>query len=220
MLYSGLPDPTMNHMLLIAGVFSIFIPALLLPGPDFVAVVRSSMTRGTARGLMTALGVSIGLSLYAALSLVGLSAVLVRFEWLAWAVRLLGGCYLIFLGVRLVVSEAAQIDVSGEGANSLSSALAFGFVVTMTNPKAVVLFTSVFATAVSQSTPLWLTGLMVGLVFACSLLWYSIVCLFMSSRSVILRFGHVRSWIERAAGVCFIGIGGRILADARNPVSP
>jgi len=210
----------MNHALLIAGVFAIFIPALLLPGPDFVAVVRSSVMSGPARGLMTALGVSIGLSLYAALSLIGLSAILLRFEWLAWAVRILGGCYLVGLGIRLVVSEAAQIDVPAEDANGLSRALMFGFAVTMTNPKAVVLFTSVFATGVSQSTPLWVMGLMIGLVFACSLLWYSIVSLLMSSRSVILRFGRARSWIERAAGACFISIGGRILADARNPVSP
>ena len=32
--------------------------------------------------------------------------------------------------------------------------------------------------------------------------------------------GRRADWIERAAGVCFIGIGGKILADARNPVTP
>ena len=214
------PDTTMNHALLLAGVFSIFIPALLLPGPDFVAVVRSSMTRGPASGLMTTLGVSLGLALYATLSLIGLSAILVQFEWLAWTVRILGGCYLVYLGIRLVLSEPRQIDVSGEGANSLLNSMTFGFLVTMTNPKAVVLFTSVFATAVSQDTPLWLMGTMIALVFASSLLWYAIVSLFMSSRPVIRRFGDARSWIEKAAGVCFVGIGGRILADARNPIAP
>ncbi len=210
----------MNHTLLLAGVFSIFIPALLLPGPDFVAVVRSSMTRGPASGLMTTLGVSFGLALYATLSLIGLSAILVQFEWLAWTVRILGGCYLAYLGIRLILAKPGQIDVSGESANGLLKAMVFGFLVTMTNPKAIVLFTSVFATAVSQETPLWLMGTMIGLVFASSILWYSIVSLFMSSRPVIRRFGNAKSWVERAAGVCFVGIGGRILADARNPITP
>ena len=210
----------MNHALLLAGVFSIFIPALLLPGPDFIAVVRSSMTRGPASGLMTTLGVSIGLALYATLSLVGLSAILVRFEWLAWTVRILGGCYLVWLGIRLVLSRPSRIEVSGEGSGSLMKSLVFGFLVTMTNPKAIVLFASVFATAVSASTPLWLMGMMVSLVFASSLAWYAIVSLFMSSRPVIRRLGAARMWIERLAGVCFIGIGGRILADARSPVTP
>ena len=59
----------MSHFVILASVFAIFIPALLLPGPDFIAVVRSSMVRGTAAGLLTTLGVSIGLVFYATLSL-------------------------------------------------------------------------------------------------------------------------------------------------------
>ena len=36
----------MHAMTVLLPVFGIFIPALILPGPDFVAVVRSSITRG------------------------------------------------------------------------------------------------------------------------------------------------------------------------------
>src|SRR3712207_9068491 len=83
-------------------VFRVFLPALILPGPDFVGVVRSSMTRGASGGLLTTVGVSTGLGLYATLSLLGLSAVLVEYQWLTWAVRLLGGAYLIYLGLKLL----------------------------------------------------------------------------------------------------------------------
>ena len=55
---------------------------------------------------------------------------------------------------------------------------------------------------------------------ASSLIWYTIVSLFMSSAPVIRAFGNARHWIERFAGVCFVLIGGRILADSRNPLSP
>ena len=75
----------MDPAIILLGVSAIFIPALILPGPDFVAVVRSSMTKGTKAGLWTTLGVSICLGLYAALSLLGLSAVLAQYQWLAWA---------------------------------------------------------------------------------------------------------------------------------------
>ncbi len=210
----------MDHALVLAGVFAVFIPALMLPGPDFVAVVRSSMTRGTAGGLLTTLGVSLGLGLYATLSLLGLSAILVEYQWLTWLVRILGGCYLIYLGIRLLSARQQPIDVSQGSERARGNPLLFGFLVTLTNPKAVVLFTSVFATAVTQSTPLWFLGLMIALVIVSALLWYAIVSLFMSSGPVMRRFRNAQHWIERAAGVCFIGIGGRILADARNPVSP
>jgi threonine efflux protein len=210
----------MDYALVLISVFAIFIPALILPGPDFVAVVRSSMTRGTRAGLLTTLGVSLGLCLYATLSLLGLSAILVKVQWLTWAVRVLGGSYLIFLGIRLFMARPQLIEVDQAIRPAGSRAILFGFLVTLTNPKAIVLFASVFATAVTASTPLWLMGLMIALVTASSLTWYSCVSLFMSSGPVIRRFQRARHWIERAAGVCFIGLGGKVLADAGRPISP
>lgn len=210
----------MDNLLILIGVFAIFIPALMLPGPDFVAVVRSSMTRGTSAGLLTTVGVSLGLGFYATLSLVGLSTVLVEYQWLAWTVRVLGGSYLVYLGLRLLLARPKLVDVDGNSEKSGGSALVFGFLVTLTNPKAIVLFASVFATAVTEQTPTWLMVVMIALVVVSSLSWYSVVSVFMSSPLVLNRFLNARQWIERAAGACFVGIGGRILADSRNPVTP
>jgi len=208
----------MQPSVVLISVFAIFIPALMLPGPDFVGVVRSSMTRGTKAGLLTTLGVSIGLGIYATLGLLGLSAVLAKFEWLAWLIRVAGGAYLVYLGVRLLFAkpEAVEIDSYAKGGNPLL----FGLGVTLTNPKAIVLFASVFATSVTAATPVWLMVTMIALVVASSLAWYSLVSLFMSSAPVIRAFGKARHWIERAAGACFIMLGGRILADSRNPLTP
>ena len=210
----------MDYALVLISVFAIFIPALILPGPDFVAVVRSSMTRGTRAGLLTTLGVSTGLCLYATLSVLGLSAILAEYQWLTWAVRILGGSYLIFLGIKLLRARPQPIELEEPTRPAGKRAILFGFLVTLTNPKAIVLFTSVFATAVTASTPFWLMGLMIGIVTASSLIWYSCVSLFMSSGPVMRRFQRARHWIERAAGVCFIGLGGKVLADAGRPISP
>jgi threonine efflux protein len=210
----------MDNAFVLISVFAIFIPALILPGPDFVAVVRSSMTYGTRAGLLTTLGVSTGLCLYATLSLLGLSAILVQYQWLTWAVRLLGGAYLIYLGIKLLRAKPQDIDLDQEHRPAGKRAILFGFFVTLTNPKAIVLFTSVFATAVTASTPHWLMAVMIALVTASSLTWYSCVSLFMSSGPVMRRFQRARHWIERAAGVCFIGLGGKVLADAARPISP
>ncbi len=134
------------------------------------------------------MGVSICLGLYcAALSLLGLSAVLVQCQWLAWAVRLLGAAYRIYLGLRLIFSTFPAPDIAEQRPTGARSAFRFGFFITLTSPKAVVLFTSVFATSVTSSMP------------------------------VRRRFVRARHWIERAAGAVFLGIGGRILSDARNP---
>jgi threonine/homoserine/homoserine lactone efflux protein len=105
------------------------------------------MTKGTAAGLLTTIGVSAGLGLYATLSLLGLSAILVEYHWLAWAIRIAGGCYLIYLGFVLIRSKPQQVELAENG-KATRNPLLFGFFVTLTNPKAIVLFASVFATAV------------------------------------------------------------------------
>lgn len=210
----------MDITITIVGVFAIFIPALVLPGPDFVAVVRTSMTRGTRAGLLTTLGVTTGLCFYATLSLLGLSAILVEFQWLTWLVRVLGGAYVVYLGIRLLLRAGpAKLDADGGAPASRQSPLLFGFLVTLTNPKAIVLFASVFATAVTAATPAWAVVLMIAFVGITSFTWYAIVSLFMSSAPVIRRFENVRHRIEQVAGVCFIGIGGKVMTDARNPLA-
>jgi threonine efflux protein len=201
-------------------VFGIFIPALILPGPDFIGVVRSSMTRGAAGGLRTTIGVSVGLGFYATLSLLGLSAILIEYQWLTWVVRVLGSGYLIYLGIGLLRARMPQVTDGTPQPLVTGNAFVFGFLVTLTNPKAIVLFASVFATSVTGSTPSWLMALMIGLVVLSALVWYSIVALFMSSAPVMRRFQHARHRIERLAGACFVAIGLRILADARTPVTP
>jgi threonine/homoserine/homoserine lactone efflux protein len=210
----------MESLRVLLPVFAIFIPALILPGPDFIGVVRSSMTRGKAGGLRTTMGVSMGLGFYATLSLLGLSAVLVEYQWLTWVVRILGGTYLAYLGIGLLCTRRLDADSTAIQPPLRGNAFLFGLLVTLTNPKAIVLFASVFATAVTSATPSWLMVLMIGLVVLSALLWYSLVSLFMSSPPVMRRFQNARHWIERAAGVCFVAIGLRILADARNPVTP
>lgn len=201
-------------------VFAIFLPALMLPGPDFIAVVRSSMAHGARAGLLTTAGVSLGLGVYATLSLVGLSALLVQYQWLAVVLRVAGGLYLAWLGLRLLLARPQELEFDDNARAPRRNPLVFGFLVTMTNPKAIVLFASVFATSVGVQTPAWVLVAMVALVVASAALWYTLVSLFMSSAPVLRRFAGLQHWIERVAGACFVAIGGRILADARNPLSP
>ena len=105
----------MDPLLTLISVFAVFIPALILPGPDFVAVVRSSMSHGTRSGLLTTVGVSLGLCFYASLSLLGLSALLMKYQWLTWTVRVLGGAYLMYLGIRLLWTKAPATQATQGG---------------------------------------------------------------------------------------------------------
>ena len=203
-------------------IFAVFIPALMLPGPDFIGFVRASMTRGTRAGLFTTIGVAAGLGVYATMSIVGLAAVLVQYHWLAVAVKVMGGLYLVYLGVRLLLTKPATVAVDTDGeltSTNARRAFLFGLGVTLTNLKAIVLFAAVFAPAITPSTPAWLMAAMVGLVMLSAGVWYACVALFMASAPVVRRFRNAQHRIERLVGGCFVLVGGRILIDARSPVT-
>jgi threonine/homoserine/homoserine lactone efflux protein len=82
-------------------VVAVAVPAPTAPGPDSVGVVPAALTRGPPAGLLTTSGVILGLGACATSSLVGPAALSAPYQWLAVALRTLGGCRLVYLGVRL-----------------------------------------------------------------------------------------------------------------------
>ncbi|MFE6918245.1 LysE family transporter, partial [Streptomyces rubiginosohelvolus] len=69
-----------------------------LPGADFTVVVRNALASRTA-GLASAFGVAGGLLVHTALAVAGLAAVLVTMPVLFRTVQLLGGAYVLYLGL-------------------------------------------------------------------------------------------------------------------------
>lgn len=210
----------MSGFATIATIMAVFVPALLLPGPDFVGVLRATIAGGRSAGLRAAAGVAIGLTLYATAGLLGLSAILVRFEWLACAVRIAGGCYLVWLGIGLLRSRGAGPADDPGPTPGRGGAFLFGLSVALTNPKAIVLFAGLFATSVGPATPAWVHATLVLLVGLLSLAWYALVASLLGAARAQERLAHARRAIDRVAGGCFLSFGGKVLADARSPLSP
>ncbi|KIZ16775.1 LysE family transporter [Streptomyces natalensis] len=78
-----------------------------LPGADFAVVVRQALDSRRA-GVAAALGVAGGLLVHTALAVAGLAAVLVAVPTLFETVQLLGGGYLLYLGIRSLSAAARQ----------------------------------------------------------------------------------------------------------------
>ncbi len=91
-----------------------------LPGADFTVVVRNALASRTA-GLATALGVAGGLLVHTALAVAGLAAVLVTMPVLFRTVQLLGGAYVLYLGISIedvtarVSTEAVPTRANRDG---------------------------------------------------------------------------------------------------------
>src|SRR5207237_8748467 len=84
------------------------LPAFLLisfvviavPGPDTALTIRNSLLHGRAGGMWTAVGVSMGQSVWAVATSAGVSAILRSAEIVFTALKRFGAAYLMLLGVQ------------------------------------------------------------------------------------------------------------------------
>ena len=206
----------MQTVLPLLGVFAIFSPALMLPGPDFVAVVRNTIARGKRAGILTALGVSIGITAYAALSAAGLSTLINRIDWFEMVVRIGGAAFLGYLGIGLLLARMPERHIEQETPTEPAgprNPVLLGLFINLTNPKAIVFFGSIFGTAIKPGTPAWVLAAVVGIVGICGLLWFSTVSLLTASTGLLVRLEDHQHWIERLAGIAFLGFSAKIVFD-------
>lgn len=89
----------MNESTILLTLASIHFIALMSPGPDFALVVQNATRHGRQTGLYIALGLSVGILLHSLFSLTGVSYLVHQHPLLYSVLQLLGGNYLLYLGV-------------------------------------------------------------------------------------------------------------------------
>lgn len=159
--------------------FSIAAPV----GPIGMLCIRRSLAEGQLVGLLTGLGAATADAVYGGIAAFGLTAVssvlIAHRTWLG----LLGGVFLCYLGVRTLISTPNQATTSPRR-QSLASAFASTFVLTLTNPMTILSFVAIFAGLGLVSGPGFdRAATLVAGVFAGSAAWW----LLLSSGTAMLR---------------------------------
>jgi threonine/homoserine/homoserine lactone efflux protein len=135
---------------------------LLIPGPGVLYVLARSLGQGQRAGLVSAAGLSAGAFVHVVAATAGLSALLLASAAAFGVVKVLGAAYLIYLGLRALLSRRANADVELPAPRSLRRVFADGVVVSVLNPKIAVFFLAFlphFADATRGSVPVQMFGL-------------------------------------------------------------
>ncbi|MFJ2027302.1 LysE family translocator [Streptomyces sp. NPDC087897] len=188
-----------------------------LPGADFTVVVRNALASRTA-GLATALGVVGGLLVHTTLAVAGLAAVLVTVPVLFRTVQLLGGAYVLHLGISSLYAMRRRAgqdrgDTPDDGPvrpapRNVGRALRQGFLTNALNPKAPVLFLSLLPQFVPHGQPpLPRTLLLAAVVVVLALIWFPAVALLVDRLGRWLRRPRTARAIEGGSGVALTGLG-------------
>jgi threonine/homoserine/homoserine lactone efflux protein len=124
---------------------------VMTPGPDSLTIADAAV-RSRTDGVMTALGAVTGMLVFTVAACTGLGALLVAAPAALGALRIVGGIYLIFVGLtslRSAVRAPADVEEIALGSPASQRILAparrfgRGFLVDMTNPKTLVVFVTV-----------------------------------------------------------------------------
>jgi threonine/homoserine/homoserine lactone efflux protein len=126
-----------------ASTLAVFVAAalalLLVPGPAVLYIVARSVEQGRAAGLVSVVGVHLGSLVHIAAAAVGLSSLLVSSAVAFNVVKYLGAAYLVFLGIRALVTSVEPGEVEVRPA-PLGKLLRQGAVVNVLNPKTALFF--------------------------------------------------------------------------------
>lgn len=198
----------------LAGFLVAALLVTLAPGPDNLMVLSLGMARGRRAGMAFGAGCAIGCLNHTLLAALGVSALIAASEAAFTALRWIGGGYLIWLGWQALRSRGASLGAVGAPEPPRKLFLK-GLLVNAINPKVVLFFLAFLPQFVDhQRAAVGWQIAQLGLLFTLqALLVFGAIGYFAG------RFGEglarrpaIGQWLDRIAGLVFIGLGLRLLA--------
>jgi threonine/homoserine/homoserine lactone efflux protein len=188
---------------------------LAIPGPAVMFIVARSSAQGRRAGLVSVLGVHAASVVHVLAAVAGLSALIVASSTAFTAVKIIGGAYLVFLGVRSLRSARRTSNPAEVVARPPRRLFAEGFVANLFNPKVALFFLAFLPQFVERSRgAIWSQVLMLGMIYiALGLISDSAYAL---AGARVGRWLHTRTRalrpIRYAEGGLLIGLGALALA--------
>ncbi|WLH93172.1 LysE family transporter [Pseudomonas hefeiensis] len=189
-------------------VITITLLAVISPGPDFAMVSRNSLMLSRRAGVLTALGIGLGVLLHITYTLVGVGLLIQQSLWLFSTIKLFGAVYLIYLGVKMLRSKPSHVSADRAVAPlSDAAALRIGFLTNALNPKTTIFIVSLFMQVIRPETPLAVQIGYGAFISVAHMAWFCLVALCFSAGPVRDKLLAVRHWIDRAFGGLLVGFG-------------
>jgi len=185
---------------------------IMVPGPTVTVIIANSVRHGTTAGLANIAGTQAGIGLALIVLIVGLASVMSFIsEWFD-LLRLVGACYLIWLGIKLWRSDGKLMSRSAQKVRG--GFFLQGFLIAITNPKILFFFGAFIPQFIDPSTNAIFQLSLLGLTFM-------LVAAIIDSAYAVLA-GNAGKWlsqsrvrlVEQISGIALIG-GGLWLAVAR-----
>ncbi len=211
-------------MLGIHDLWLFIVSGLLLnvtPGPDNAYITARSLQLGWRGGAVAAIGIGCGCLVHVVATAIGLSALLAASATAFTAVKLIGGAYLCYIGIRMILARDGGVGGERPGAKPATLRQVFwqGALTNILNPKIALFFLAFLPQFVDAGAPHpSLALLALGVIFVTNgMIWCLGVAAFAATAARRMRrSGNLMRWLNCGIGALFVTLGIRVaLLDAR-----
>ena len=205
-----------GDVLAFIGVVAVIV---VVPGPDMALVLQNGLARGRRAAVETALGINAGLLVWAVAAALGVAALLHASAPAFTFLKLAGGAYLVWLGLR-ALGEAwrgTADSASPAAVRRKSSPFRQGLLSNLLNPKIALVFTTLIPQFVDPGGPAVAQTLLLAAIFiAMGLVWLTSYALLVAKVGAVLKRSGVRRALNAVTGVVLTTLGVRLALERRN----
>ncbi|WP_448653070.1 LysE family transporter [Pseudomonas fluorescens] len=211
MLFSDLP-----YIAPLLSLGLLWTVAVVTPGPNFFNIAQLAANDSRRHGVAASAGVASGTVLWGLAGGLGIKSLFTAAPMLYLAFKIIGGCYLIYLGLKLFkrsAPAASHSQLPDEPRRSMFSAWRLGLLGNLSNPKSALFVATIFASTMPPSPSPMLLALAVTVMATLSFSWYTSVALVFSSERMANLYSRSRKWLDRFAGGCYLLFGAHLVAN-------
>ena len=208
----------MENLAALMAVSVAILLGAMSPGPSFLVVARTAIASSRARGVAAALGMGIGGTAFALAASLGLQLLLTAVPAIYMALQIAGAAYLLFIAYRLWKSGPEPLEAAGDetvGQNSWRQAFLLGLSTQLSNPKAAIIYASVFSAVLPRQPAMSMVAVLALTVFVIEFGWYVVVAFAFSTRKARRAYMRGKIWIDRLAAGAIAALGVKILVEAK-----
>lgn len=195
-------------MSMLLTICALHFVAQLSPGPDVLLVAKSSASTTRANTLKIILGISAGVVVWVALTLLGFTVLLEQWPWIQQVLMLIGGLFLAKMGYAMLKGGIATLkqntNLDGVIEQPPKNYFLLGLYTNLANPKIVIYFSSVFSLALSSTAGANLKPQLAVIIPIQTFLVFSLLMMIMSIPKIKRVYQKSGSYIDIVSGSFFL----------------
>lgn len=169
------------------------VALLVIPGPSVFYIVTRSVSQGTRAGLVSMLGIQLGGIIHVIAAALGISALIVASATAYAVLKYIGAAYLIYLGIRTLLSAIPRDHLSVAEQSNLRKLFKRGVIVELLNPKTAMFFFAFLPQFVDPSA-----GSVANQMLILGAIFISLAII--SDGAYALLAGRLGSWLKHRPG--------------------